>query len=268
MQNTIGGDRAVFAPLPPGATERPLESLVSRFEGPSGPRLAMMVETPGTAADSILADCVVIDADEREVARATRVLSPSACDPAERRAGEFMFEVPPGRYRLALAVRDAVGGRGMAQADKDIARPSSGLALSDLVLACDPSGATSQGPILINPNLSARVNRGQPLYAYFEVYHLSQDAKGGNRFEYEYTVSDWAADASPGAEGRGRRTRLPPRLSFGTAHEGVGSLRRQFITVPAASLPAGRYRLTITVHDQLSGAKAERWVDFVKAEAE
>jgi hypothetical protein len=50
--STVGGNRAVFDPLPPGKTARPLESLVSRFEGPGGGLLTVMFETPGTPADS------------------------------------------------------------------------------------------------------------------------------------------------------------------------------------------------------------------------
>jgi len=264
-QNTVG-NRAVFAPLPPGKTVRPLESLVSRFEGPGGTRLTVMLETPGTPADSIAADCVVIDADEREIARASRALSPSTCDPAERCVGEFTFDLPPARYRLAFAVRDLAGGQGVAGVAVEVPPASSRLAVSDLVLVCDLSGATPRG-IELNPNLSARVSGEQSLFAYFEVYHLSEKPGGGNHFAYEYTVRESGSDSSP-EEHRRDRTRVPPRLSYGTEQEGVGSLRRQFIRVPAASLPEGRYRLTITAHDRLSGAKAERSVDFVKVEAE
>jgi hypothetical protein len=265
--NTVGDNRAVFAPLPPGKTVRPLESLVSRFEGAGGVRLTIMLETPGTPADSISADCVVIGANEREIARASRALAPSACDPAEHCSGEFTFELPPAHYRLAFAVRDLVGGQGVASVDLDVPLASSKLAVSDLVLVCDLSGATPRG-VALNPNLSARVSGEQSLFAYFEVYHLSQQAGGGNHFAYEYTVRESSSDSFPAAEHRRDQTRVPPRLSYGTEQEGVGSLRRQFIRVPAASLPGGRYRLTITAHDRLSGAKAERSVDFVKVEAE
>jgi len=66
----------------------------------------------------------------------------------------------------------------------------------------------------------------------------------------------------------GHAGQAAPRLSFRSTQEGVGPLRRQFISVPAASLPLGRYRLTILVRDQLAGTKTEQWADFVKASTE
>jgi len=266
-QNAVSGGQAVFAPLPPGVVARPLESLVSRFEGPSGPRLAAMVETPGAPVDSIVADCVVIGADEREVARGSRVLSPSACDPAERRAGEFVFELRPGHYRISFAVRDDAGGRGVAHAEKQIVLASPALGMSDLVLACGPTGVGSMGGIQLEPNMRARVEGEQSLFAYFEVYHLSQDDRGTNRFEYEYNVRE-LADNAPRRASRGPFKRGAPRMSFRSTQEGVGSLRRQFISVPTASLPLGRYRLSITVRDALAGTQAEQWADFMKGAVE
>jgi hypothetical protein len=138
--------------------------------------------------------------------------------------------------------------------------------MSDVVLACAPSRvADHQGPVLVSPNLRARVADKQDLYAYFEVYHLRQDARGENRFEYEYTVRILGKDASkPNAH----VAHGAPQLSFRSSQEGVGPLRRQFITVPTGSLPAGRYRLTIAVRDQLAGTTTEQSTEFVRAAAE
>jgi hypothetical protein len=209
---------------------------------------------------------VVFGADEREVARATRMLSPSACDPAERRAGNFVFELPAGRYRISFAVHDATGTRGVSQAEKDVRVASPALDMSDLVLACGPTSAGSEGRIQLEPNMRSRVEGDQPLFAYFEVYHLSQDDRG-NRFAYEYDVHDLVRNASQ-AGTPPRVKRGAPRLSFRSSQEGVGSLRRQFIRVPTASLPPGRYRLSITVRDELAGTKTEQWADFVKEATE
>ena len=268
-QDVVGGGAAVFAPLPPGARVLPLAWSVTRFEGPRGARLAVRVETPGTPSDARFADCIVLDAAEHELARDTRALSPSGCDPAALRSGEFAFDVPPGRCRVAVAVRDTAGGRGVGRADREVATPSEALGMSDVVLACGVGGAADpQGPVTVYPNLRARVESRQDLYAYFEVYHLRQGDGGANRCEYEYTVRDVWTRAPRPLLGRGHASAPPPRLSFRSTREGVGPLRRQFLRVPAAALPAGRYRLTVTVRDELAGSVTEQSTEFEKAVGE
>ncbi len=44
----------------------------------------------------------------------------------------------------------------------------------------------------------------------------------------------------------------------------VGAMRRQFVCVQTASLPAGRYRVSVRVRDLVTGAEAERAVEFVR----
>lgn len=255
--------RAVFAPLPPGTQELPIASLVSRFEGASGPRLLAQVETRGSPGDSVTADCAVLDSLRRTIARGSRSLSESACDPTERRAGEFVFELKPGRYELAFAVHDMLNGRGVVRSRKEVTPVSSALSMSDVVLQCGPvDRSTSQRAIRLSPNIPARVDGSQPLVAYFEIYHLRSDAKGENRFEYEYSIRDMGAD---GRSSDGPAAKAASQLAFHSMQEGVGALRRQFITVPTGSLPPGRYRLTILVRDTLAGTKTEQSVDFVKS---
>jgi hypothetical protein len=258
--------RAVFAPLPPGTRELPIASLVSRFEGASGPRLLAQVETRGAPSDSVTADCAVLDSLKHVVARASRFLSGSACDPAERCAGEFVFELESGRYELAFAVYDKLNGRGVARTRQELVPVSSVLSMSDIVLQCGPADrSTSQGTIRLNTNFLARVEGRHPLFAYFEIYHLRSDAKGGNRFEYEYSIRDMGADGRSSERLRRSAAKAASQLAFHSMQEGVGALRRQFITVPTGSLPPGRYRLTILVRDTLAGTKTEQSVEFVKS---
>jgi hypothetical protein len=51
-------------------------------------------------------------------------------------------------------------------------------------------------------------------------------------------------------------------ISVRTPEEGTGSTRRQYLSVPAQSLPPGHYRLEVTVHDH--GATVRRAVEFAK----
>jgi hypothetical protein len=198
---------------------------------------------------------VVFDHDEREVARASGAFGTSVCDPGERQATEFSFDLAPGVYRVAFAVRDASGGCGLHRTFEDLSAVSAALSVSDIVITCGlPERDLASSKVRLDPDLSARVQGSRPLLAYFEVYHLHTEAGDGNRFQYQYSV--YTLDRT--LEG----TR--PLLSFHSEQEGVGTMRRQFISVPVAALRPGRYRLSIVVRDLRSGAEAGASTEFLK----
>jgi GWxTD domain-containing protein len=259
------GGYAAFPALPPGTHPRPVSGMVARFEGARGGRLLAAVETAGDPGDSVWAECVVLDSSAYVVARGRKALSASACDPAAVRAGEFTFDLPPGRYGVALSVRDPDGGRGIFRGRTEVPAAGAALAISDLVLTCGPlDAAVGPAGVRLAPNLPRRVGGDGPLVAYFEVYHLVPGRRGESRFEYEYTVMSEARDRRPWL-----RRLFQPRVanvSVRTEEEGAGPLRRQFITVPIRSLPPGRYRLEVGVRDRIGGGSAGQvtWFERVK----
>jgi GWxTD domain-containing protein len=258
------GGRGVFHLLPPGAKPLPLEGLVARFEGGTGPRVLGQFEVPGGPADSVWADWAVLDSARVVRARASRLLGPSACAAATRRVGDFAQELDPGPYVVSLTVRDDAGRRGILRLPVELEPPRHVLALSDVVIACG-SPATGAGPVRIEPNPGARVAGAGPLTAYFEIYHLQPGSDGLARFEYVYTVRSAAPDQrhwlakffSPAP---------PPPVSVSRQEQHLGPLRRQFITVPVGSLLPGRYRLEITVRDLVADREVVRKLGFVKTQ--
>ena len=258
---TAGG-RGVFAPLPPGERPLAIAAMVSAFQGEHGPRLLANVAAPGIPGHALHAQCVVLDSVEREVGRAERELSASRCDAATTRAGEFAFDLPPGRYRVAMSVVDGEKGRGVVRAPRELMPLPGTLALSDIVLVCGPLETLPVGgSVRLDPNLGRRIGGSEPLLAYFEVYALRPDAAGATKFEYEYRVHSLARDTRPWF----KRVLSRPdaeRISVHAPEEGVGSTRRQFLSVPAHSLPPGRYRLEVIVKDH--GATVRRAVEFEK----
>ena len=115
----------------------------------------------------------------------------------------------------------------------------------------------------LEANIEGRIAGRQPLVAYFEIYRLAADADGLARFEYEYTVRR----VPRALTGLAKLFVLPeaPVVSA-TSREAVqvGTLRRQFVSVPAQSLSPGRYRLEIRVRDLLTGAEAKGATEFVR----
>ena len=257
-----GGGRGVFAPLPPGEHPLPIEAEVSAFEGDRGPRLVANVAAPGTPAQVLHAECVVLDSTEREVARMARDLGVSRCDAATTRAGDFAFDLPPGRYRVAVSVVDGEGGRGVARQPHELSPLPTALAMSDIVQVCGPLETIPVGgSVRLDPNLERRIGGDEPLLAYFEVYALRPDAGGGTTFEYEYKVRSLGRDTRPWFQRLFSRSGAE-RISVRSPEEGAGSTRRQYLKVPAQSLPPGHYRLEVTVKDH--GASAHREVEFEK----
>jgi GWxTD domain-containing protein len=258
------GNRAVFRTLPPGGRKMQFEGKVARFESGSGDRLLAQFEIPATPADSLVAECVVVDSSEHERARQSLVPGVSACDAAALRFGEFAFDLPPGSYRVTLAVHDPHGGRGVLRLQREVEPHPAVLALSDLVPVCGPSDATlGSDAVRLHPNLRASVQDHEPLFAYFEVYHLNPGADGHTHFGYEYTVQSLDRDLRPWYQRLLPGASVIARLAVKSTQEGYGPTRRQYISVPTTSLPRGRYRLKILVRDSFSRASVQQSVDFM-----
>lgn len=258
------GGRGVFHLLPPGTKPLPLEGLVARFEGSAGPHLLAQFEVPGGPADSVWADWAVLDSARVVRARATLLLGPSACAAATRRVGEFAVDLDPGPYVVNVTVRDGAGRRGILRAPVELVGARPNLALSDVVIACGTPGGGA-GPVRIEPNPGARVAGAGPLTAYFEIYHLQPGGGGLARFEYVCTVRS----ATPDTRHWVTKFFSPspaPTVSVSREEQHLGALRRQFISVPVAALAPGRYRLEITVNDQVAGTSVVKKLGFVKTQ--
>lgn len=255
--------RAVFSPLLPGVRRLEVAGRVSRFTGASGPRLLAQFEMPGSPADSLVAECVVLDSLGGHVADATVRPSPSRCDPAALRTAEFAFDVPSGRYQVAFSVGGSRRGRGVARMALAVDSAAAGLTMSDVVPVCGSYDGGGSGAVRLAPNVGARVAAGAPLYVYFEVYGLRTDEDGRSRFDLVTQVH------APGRESRPWYSRVlggrpHARIEVRSEESNPGPLRRQFLQVPVGSLGPGAYRLDVTVHDLLGGGSTVRSLAFVR----
>lgn len=260
------GGRGVFHKLPPGVMPLPLEVRVAGFEGSDGPRLLAQLEAPGTPADSLWAEWVVLDSTRHEVERGARSLAPSACEATTRRVADFAAELVPGDYLVGVTVRDRAR-RGVYRVPVALEAPAEGLRLSDVVVACGTPNPAAGPAVRIEPNPGARVAPDQPLSAYFEIYGLRAGREGVARFEYVYSVKSAEKDRRVWIQRVLQPRPLPPAISATREEENLGPLRRQFVSVPVQSLPPGKYRLEITVRDLVAGGEATRSAEFVKLPA-
>jgi len=255
------GLRGTFSPLPPGVEPLDVASQLARFEGTAGGgRLFAGLSAPGTPSDSLQAEFVVLDSAYREVHRQRRTLSPSACEPADMRVADFDVALPPGRYLVGLSA-GAGSRRGSTKEKVEIVAVDSSLAMSDVVVTCGlPAGPVSS--VRLDPNPSAHVEVGQPLVAYFEVYHLARGADGEGRFEYETAVRSATPDRRIWLQRLLSPKRDGENLGFTRQDKVLGTVRRQYVSVPLTGLPPGRYRLEVTVRDVLTGDERRSAAEF------
>jgi GWxTD domain-containing protein len=257
------GLKGVFPSLPPGARPLELSSELARFEGGSGvPTLFAGVAAAASPADSLIADLVVLDSTRHEVARLRRALSPSACDAGGQRVAGFQVALAPGDYIVGTSVRGG-GRRGARREFVHVPAIDSALSVSDLLVTCGVPPIL-ENSVQLDANPSGRVPPGQSLVAYFEVYHLAHGPEGLGRFEYETSVHSAEPDnrmwfqrwLSPRREGEG--------LGVTRQDAVLGTVRRQFVSVPVRSLAPGRYRLDVVVRDVLTGDEQKRSALFTR----
>jgi GWxTD domain-containing protein len=258
----INGGAALFTLRPQRARRLEVTVLHSLFEGNGSTRLSSQVRVHATLADSAVARWLVYDSNGREVARESRALDLSACAPDSLRVARFSVEVPGGDYRVFVSASDRLHRRALREAMVAVSTTGRGVGVSDVVAVCSEPGIQLQGNAVFLEAAEEPLARGeQALSCYFEIARLSASPQGQFQFQYRYRVQRLAetpaADAAP-VEG--------PVLSEYTSEviDVGGSLRRQFVTIPARTLAPGGYRLTIRVHDLASNLEAERSLDFRK----
>ncbi len=144
-------------------------------------------------------DVVVYDRSLRPVFRDSVRVAEAISGQAEK--GTLMVDqvraaLSPGQYFLATQVRDPISRK--IQAHKTYVTVQSfrgeALALSDLELAGqivevgDQAGKFQKGDLRVVPLPSKTFAKAQPVYLYYEVYNLSQDAFGQTSYRVEYRL--------------------------------------------------------------------------------
>jgi hypothetical protein len=161
-------------------------------------------------------------------------------------------------------VRDGDGRRAAWRSSLTLpARPDQ-LELSDLQVACGPAPIPEDPVLRINPNPAAQVPAADPVGVYFEAYGLRPGEDGLARFTIEYTVRSIDRDQRPWISRLFSRHEKIPTISTTRSDQNVGDLRRQFVTIPAQSLPPGHYRLDVRLRDDIAGVEAHAETRFQK----
>jgi hypothetical protein len=164
------------------------------------------------------------------------------------------FDLPPGRYQLRLAARERAAGRtGSVFADLDVpAFAELPLAMSDLLVTSTAAektltgrGSASAGFNLPSQTTTARIfDRHETITVFAGVYDTEPRPHA-----LDFTLQVTAADGSVAfskQDSRSLENRAggPEELPY-------------TVTIPLASLPAGRYVLSMTVRSPLGPAASK-----------
>jgi hypothetical protein len=245
---------------------------VARYEGAEGPTLHGWLETPGAPGDSLWGEWVVLDSTDAEAVRLKRPLAASSCEPAELRSADFTATLPPGRYLVGFSVRGSNGRRGTTRVSTEVPAVTAQIDMSDVVVSCGTGDVATTPTGAPTVRFSARPGRlvrpGEPLTAYFEVYHLQRDPQGRSHMQFEYTVRSAHADPRIWIQRLFSPRPAIPDISASREEEQGSDIRRQFVSVPVQPLPPGDYRLDIRVRDLNADMEIKRSVEFTKLGAD
>jgi GWxTD domain-containing protein len=161
----------------------------------------------------------------------------------------FAFELNPGSYKLEVStVDDVANKKGDYILTMDIQEYGSELIMSDIELATQVKKAESKSNFSIKNNLEIFPNPSrsygllQPLiYFYFELYNLTLNEEGFNRYRYHYYISDTD----------GKKVRDFPEKIKSTASTIIAETGGTNII----TLSTGEYFLDVVLEDMLSRKK-------------
>jgi tetratricopeptide (TPR) repeat protein len=185
--------------------------------------------------------------------------------------GQYHFAVKPDSYHVAFFVKDLANPRigGWKEEVRVPEFPENQLVMSSIVLASSITPATGVEPFVKNdlrivPNPSKRFDRSQPVYIYFEVYHLLPDSEGKSSFVIEYTTL-LRKEKKSGAKklfaifGSGAK----PATTVVTERQAESTTSAEYLGLDLSSAGKGEFRLSIKIKDKNSRKQNEGFVDFI-----
>jgi len=200
------------------------------------------------------ADGAVVD--EKVVNRTAAVATADSTRPVLS-VGEFVVDLAPGGYTVALGVGDPAQGRSSVNTiDVDVAPPPvTGPFISDLEFAtsvaeAEPgtTGEFVKNGLTVIPNPTKFISDRDPSFAvYFEIYRLAERADGGD-YNVRYEIS----------QPNGRRFSVTER-AFARTGPDVARVEDLDVT----GIAPGRYNLTVRVSDGVGTELAVRTKEFI-----
>lgn len=192
------------------------------------------------------------------------------------RIASLNMTTSPGRYRIAVAIRDSVSRRiGIYEARLAVWNyDNEALNLSDIKLAADIIPGSRSGPFVrhgfkIIPNPSLQFKRTKPIHLYYELYNLTKDEDGRTAFRTDIEITMKRKEMNVvfrffAALGRLIKSEADEEsvlLSF----EGAGEVSDppQYTSIDPTDSTPGDYTIRLTITDLHTGQAVVKAKDFV-----
>ena len=190
--------------------------------------------------------------------------------------GAFRFRARPGEYRSAVAIRDSISQKfGVYTAPLDISDYSANqMLLSDIKLAAsivptEGTGLLVRNGLLITPHPARIYSRATPVFVYYEIYNLAQNAEGRTSYRTELEIA--AREPRRNivlrfltALGSMVGQRSDDQSTYVTFEDGGMSADDfKYTSIETADLDPGTYTLTLTVTDLHSEQTDTKTVEFI-----
>ena len=164
--------------------------------------------------------------------------------------GLLRLAVPAGRFDLGIDVM-AAGKLGRLRREISVPRfTRTALAVSSLALAPGADGSDREAVLRAMP-ADLAYPAGSPLTSYAEIYGLAADASGRTHYRLRYAfapLESFAARLWPGG---------PRPVVFSVDRARAVSPAVEQLVIEPDKLPAGRYRVTLSVTDLSRNVKSE-----------
>jgi len=177
--------------------------------------------------------------------------------------GQLQFEVAPGRYRLAVWIRDTHSGDS-GRIVADLLVPSLdgvGLAISDVELASwiGPDAGTwsprfAKRDRIVVPNPAGTYTPPSIFLGYFEIYGLQLDAKGRSRYQVAYAIRPRDGQPASGWFPKAGREESPS-VTAQFIGEGKTSDLHESLRIDLGALESGAHDMEVTVRDLVAGTE-------------
>jgi hypothetical protein len=180
----------------------------------------------------------------------------------------------PGNYRVAVQVLDKRSGKSQVYNQTRVIpsfETEEKLQISDVELAAQidvaDAGKFLKGDISVVPLASKAYQSGQPVFIYYELYHLKRDDFGATKYRISYEVKS-KDNTSLGAKVLGGLGKLLGQRTEGEVitieYEQAGQQVQEqgYLQLDMSSSEAGTQVLTVTVTDDNSGQTAQASTTF------
>ena len=169
------------------------------------------------------------------------------------------YTVPPDSYAVSMHIRPLVtnklGTWRQTLRVRDFSRPDFMMSSVQFLRASSEKGALAIDGVKVVQSPFRTVMKSEPLYLYFQIYHLVPDASGNTSYRTECVLlPEGEQDAGKG------------RVVYRKEKEGMEEMAAEFCQIDLRAVDPGRYRVIVNVTDKkrVQTLIAERGINIVR----